>query len=684
MPALLFGLFISLFDALVMTVYEVPGAAVFLRVLEPLAIKIIMIGLLYGVLWLLLVYSLGRVLKPDWISLKVSLAVFIGLLYVSYEKYSTLTWGSLMQNAHTLLFISGSLLTAFVFSWAAYSVTKVFVKSKRYTFLAAVCLAVPLLLAETIGAVWVNKYLLHTLPSPLALLWSKVFTLPVLATNVVYLIVVIVTLAVFLHFRNGKGPVKVLQVFTLLVFVTSGMVLMLGSDRSLVSKTKVRTGHPVKRVILIVVDTLRADALSCYGGRRINTPHIDQFAAEGILFEKAFAPAPWTTPSMSSVLTGLSPFVHAATDFKSILPDSPLTLAERMYDEGYLTHAIGYNTVLVHRNFRQGFIGYNFFPKRQDLSPCGRVLSRLFPRRFAGTASTRNLTRLAVEWLDSNVDNDFFLWIHYFDPHEPYEPPAEYLPDNKPPPGMGKRFGAKKSVREGFLKLTGEQREWVRTLYDSEVLYVDENIGTLLDHLKKLNLYDETLIILTGDHGEEFWEHDGYAHGHTLYNELLWVPLLIKLPDSSLKTTIPRTVSIERIMPTVLELCGIKYERNCISYGSLVPVWSTSSEVNDVQPIVCTGLLFYEEKEAVIFDGFKYIHSLFTGREELYDLIDDPAERFNISRLSGTKMGQARQILTEHRKAAMTLKKIYSLEKPQEQELDVDTTRQLKSLGYIE
>jgi len=251
---------------------------------------------------------------------------------------------------------------------------------------------------------------------------------------------------------------------------------------------------------------------------------------------------------------------------------------------------------------------------------------------------------------------------------------------------MAESFGADgaiASVRGGTLNLNGEQREWVRTLYDSEVLYVDRNVGLLLDHLKKLNLYDDTLIILTSDHGEEFWEHNGFDHGHTLYNELLWVPLIIKLPAPSLKTTVPQMVSVERIMPTVLELCGIEYKQDDMSYSSLVPTWSDSSESSDAVPIVCTGLRYYEEKEAVFFKGFKYILSLFSGRQEFYDLTEDPAERFNIAHFSEAEMGEARKILTEYHKAAERLKKLYSLEKPQEQELDADTLRQLKSLGYV-
>ena len=123
--------------------------------------------------------------------------------------------------------------------------------------------------------------------------------------------------------------------------------------------------------------------------------------------------------------------------------------------------------------------------------------------------------------------------MHYYDPHQPLEPPLEYMGNAKAPAGMGRRFKDKINVRAGMLKLSAEQREWVRKLYDDEVRYVDENVGRLLGHLRETGQYDDALIIVASDHGEEFWEHDGFEHGHTLYNEVLRVPLMIKLPGGS-------------------------------------------------------------------------------------------------------------------------------------------------------
>ncbi len=681
--SLFLGLLISLSDALVIMPYEVPEVTTFLRTLEPLAAKLVMVAALYMILWFLLPYLLGRALKLDIPALSVSLAVLLMAAYVLYMAHSTLGFGSLPEKLRISMLLSASLLMVLVFSAAAYFVTKLVSQSKWRPLITAICLAIPLLQAETLVMLLANKCLLEPLPSQLGLLWNKLFSPPVLITNIVCLIGIVVTFAIFVRIRRGRALVKVFYTFALLIFASSLLAWMPGSERTLVSKANVYAGHPVKRVILIVSDTLRSDALSCYGGRRISTPHIDRLAVDSILFEKAFAPAPWTSPSVASIMTGVSPLAHMTTDYKSILPDTLLTLAEYMSRAGYLTQAIGSNPMLVRKNFSKGFMSYNFFPKRQDPSLCGKVLSKLAPKKF-GYASTTDLTQLAIDWLNPNADNDFFLLVYYYDPHVPYTPPTEYTPDRKPPQGMGTSFSAHVSARSGYLPLTLEQREWVRALYDSEVSYVDDNVGLLLDHLKKLKIYDDALIILTSDHGEEFWEHDGYEHGHTLYNELLSVPLIIKLPGSLLKTTLSQPILIESIMPTILDLCRIDYNRDYISRGSLVPTWSANPNTDNVEPIVSTAPLYYEDRISVIFNGLKYIRSLVTGRQELYNLIEDPTESINIAYTSAAEIEKAKEILNKHQSSAENLKKHYFIEKAQQKELDPETRRQLKSLGYVQ
>ncbi len=374
------------------------------------------------------------------------------------------------------------------------------------------------------------------------------------------------------------------------------------------------------------------------------------------------------------------------TDYKSMFPEEIETLGEKMYANGYLTHAIGDNPMLARRNFRQGFVGYNFFPKREDTSPSGQVLKKIFAERFKASASTEDLTRFAIEWLDENYEKDFFLWIHYFDPHLPYSPPRKYMDGTKAPAGMAYRFNSKNAVKTGSLKLTAEQREWVHKLYDGEVRYVDDNVGELLGHLKELNIYDDSVIILTSDHGEEFWEHGNFEHGHCLYNEVIHVPLMIKAGGSTEHTSVESKVCTESIFATVLEYCGVEYEEEKIEGRSLVDYPGKVKKNVGGEAIFSSGLLFYEDKKGVVFDDmpYKYIFSPASGRDELFNLETDRTEGENLSEQAEEKVRQGEDLLEEHEQISEKLKVMHGFDEAEEVTLDPDTRRRLKSLGYID
>jgi arylsulfatase len=462
------------------------------------------------------------------------------------------------------------------------------------------------------------------------------------------------------------------------------LISMCGPGQSKCPRYTAKRQSPPERVILILVDTLRPDSLSCYGNQRISTPHIDQLAEEGVLFERAFSAGPWTSPSVASFLTGISPLAHKVTHANSLLPMSLKTLAEYMSEAGYLTCAIGANPYLSRKSFLQGFIDYDFFSKGRRLS--SRPKTSPSPiRRARGMPTTSELTLLTIDWLDSNADSNFFLWVHYYDPHGPYEPPAKYIPKGREPvESVGMKFSCEGKVREGELKLTEEEIDWVRTLYEAEVSYVDANVGIILDHLRRLNIYDDSLIILTSDHGEEFFEHGSCDHGHSLYNELLWVPLIFKLPRASFKgTTVNKRLSIESLMATILDLCKIEYQHQDISRGSITSAWLDPSKLPDDEPIISTGLLFSEDRESVVFHNKKYIRFLESDAEEFYNLADDPGEKNNLIQISQTEVEKAKEIISEHRKAAKKLSVFYSIEEVIDKKLDQKMIQELRSLGYI-
>jgi arylsulfatase A-like enzyme len=311
-------------------------------------------------------------------------------------------------------------------------------------------------------------------------------------------------------------------------------------------------------------------------------------------------------------------------------------------------------------------------------------VSRKYFRSYVSDASTRDLTRLAIAWLKSNRDEDFFLWLHYYDPHVPYGPPRKFLPKGEPPPRIGKFFAKHNEVRDKKFIPSPAEKEWIKKLYEGEVRYVDDSIGYFLDALKRLNIYDESLIVFGSDHGEEFWEHNGYEHGHALYNEVLQVPLIIKLPGSASNGRVDTWVSTERITPTILDIIGIQYDRNYLSDGSLSPLWSENKVQLNGQSIISKGTLYFQEQESVIFGDMKYIRFLGSGREELYNLANDSAEKTSLFGSSTQMLQQARNLLKKHKMAAGLLVQLYKIGEVEKAEIDKATTEKLKSLGYIQ
>jgi len=434
------------------------------------------------------------------------------------------------------------------------------------------------------------------------------------------------------------------------------------------------------------VDSLRADFVSAYDNRTASTPHMDRLADDGLVFTQVISPAPWTLPSFSSIMTGLLPEVHMTKGKSSKLPDNLPTLAGYMRDNGYYTGAIVFNPYLkLSHGMSQGFLHFDVYPKTVLGNSFGaRLLKRLFPRRFQQNITTSDLTDAAIDWLKSNQGKDYFLWVHYLDPHMPYAPPDEFLPQGKAPATIGAKFDRSSGdIRGGFFTPSLSEREWIRKLYDGEVRYVDKSVGRLLDALKQMNVYDDSLIILTADHGEEFWEHGSFEHGHTLYNELLRVPLIIKLPLSSSKGRINNMVQTHSVMPTVLDICGITYDREHLSAASLAPLWKGRPGAYDERPIVSSGLLYYEDREALIFNGLKYINYLVTNHEELYDLNRDPQEQINIANANPGLIDKARDIMKKYHAGSKQLRDHYHIERSTEIKLDQKTLRELKSLGYV-
>ena len=446
----------------------------------------------------------------------------------------------------------------------------------------------------------------------------------------------------------------------------------------------------VPHVILLTVDTLRRDALSCYGGSNA-TPNIDGLAKDSIVFTNAYAPAPWTLPSFASMFTGVSPWVHRATRMRDALPHGLPTLAQNLGESGYITAAIGFNYFLTphvsKRSMGRGFQYYDFYPKHFGPRTLAmNLFLHRFPNAFGFEATTDELTRMAAAWLTAHSDQSFFFWLHYLDPHIPYGPPEEFFPVGEPDPVVGARYTAEMldRFRRGNWRLLPKTTQWLKELYLGEVRYVDNRIGRFLSTLENLGIYRDSLIILTTDHGEEHFDHGDLDHGQSLYNELIHIPLIIKLPRSSFTGTVDSAVSTLGLLPTVLELCDIKYRKEALSGVSLVPYWSSEGGPPPDQPIFATGLLCFDEREAVIFDGWKYIRSLDRDREELYDLRSDPGEASNVSFLHSDKLQEARALLKAKQAKSRALRELYGLGVDEPVRFDEGEIELLRSLGYAQ
>ena len=381
-------------------------------------------------------------------------------------------------------------------------------------------------------------------------------------------------------------------------------------------------------LIIIGLDTVRADHLGCYGYHRQTSPSIDRLASEGALFEYAISHSPWTLPSFATVFTSLYPTQHGAGFMQTTMGRSFPTLASILTANGYSTGAI-INTAALSTAFgiERGFTHYEVVP-----ATAGRVAD--------GT------THDALAWIDNQADTPFFIFVHYYDPHLSFSPPAPY--DTLFDPGytgeIGNAFDPdflmvdRKSGFPRMNALSESDRRHIEALYDGEIAFADRAIGDLIDGLQTRGLRDRTLIVFLSDHGEEFFDHGGFAHGHTLYEELLRVPLIFSLRDCiPAGVRVPGMVRLVDIMPTVLSLLGIDNDarmegRNLEGlFGAGAETLPSARDALLSREAFAEGMLFGPEQKSITSFPYKLIRHMPTGDEMLFNLDDDPAESLDLT-----------------------------------------------------
>ncbi|MBI2893158.1 MAG: sulfatase [Deltaproteobacteria bacterium] len=441
-----------------------------------------------------------------------------------------------------------------------------------------------------------------------------------------------------------------------------------------------RARPELPNVVLIVVDTLRADHVGAYGYRGGTTPRLDSFARDAVVFQNAFAQASWTRPSFASILTGRYPSSHRTIYKPDSLPDEVTTLAEALSSQGYSTAGFVTNfNVAPYFDFGQGFDEYHYLEpelvlwandtqSRLSLYSIARLVSeRFLSKRLEVDNYYRDaafVTRELLGWLDRRPRGPFFLFAGYMDPHDPY---------------FRHPYDGTAVARVATPKPPSSRASELRELYDGEIRYWDHSFGTLIAGLKRRGLYENTLIVVTSDHGEEFAEHGGFWHGTTLYDEQVRVPLVARFPGGDASgTTEAGWVRHVDVAPTVLRLAGTSAPEG-MQGGDLFeqgrqPVFAEEDhEGNRLTSIRVPGTNGSDLKLIVANES----NPRGLPATELFDVARDPGERTNLADRRDGDLATTRRAMADAARTAVT-----GAVRAQSNELDDAARERLRSLGY--
>lgn len=420
-------------------------------------------------------------------------------------------------------------------------------------------------------------------------------------------------------------------------------------------------------VVLVITDTLRADKLSCQGGPEGLTPYLDAIAAEGVQFTQARSHAPWTLPSTASLLTSLHPLEHGAggkvPSFRAMDEDIT-TVAGTFAAKGYRTHAI----------VNVDFLAPKPFGVTREFDSVDHVSFKTNVDVRAADVTTE----AALDWLDENADDGpFFLLVHYFDPHCVYAPPPLMRERWAAPQDRASdwTFGTRSqmvAIRNGELSPDRATIERAEKLYDGEVAYLDAQIGRLDHGLRERGLADSSVMVVTADHGEEFNEHDGFEHGHTLFDELVRVPLIVRAPGRLQPAVVDTPVRHIDVVPTLCELANVPLDEQFVG-RSLVDLARGGDAAT--RATLAHGNFWARPMTSWTVDGWKLIE-----REEepplLFDLTADPEELVDRSAATPDRLEEMRAQLEAVRRTMEALKR------GEAAELDPAMQDSLSGLGY--
>ena len=679
-------------------------------------------GLLFGLLALFFqqLFHLGN--KQDrLIHFSMALCIFVILmLYESslikirtYLGYSALISSSALLLATSLL---SSIVLYFFFRWM----------DKRGKLIIAYISILP--------AFWIFtslKFIVaqELLPPLLQIVTSLQILFLLLACLICFVSLYFLFSMMFRFLKRDRdvalGKPAVAGITIVLLMLIAGVLLVTKKDGNRPEERAEKNDFVKKpNVVLITMDTVRADHLSCYGYRRQTSPNVDNLSREGVIFKNTYATTSWTLPSHASIFTGLYPSRHGA-DHKSDTPqdidsmdknvnywnklvlsnftklsNAHHTLAEILKDEGYKTAGIigGIFCTSIF-GLEQGFDYYDdeipsfnikFFVVYQATDLFFSLDDIFAQRGYLGKRIAVHLNDSACTWLEKNSEHPFFLFINYMDAHTPYLPPPPYeryfanipkeIITSRNPKFDASYITAERvfmdSVMNNNHPVTPEGMELIVSQYDGGIRYLDYCLGLLFDKLKALNVYDNTLIIVTSDHGEAFGEHHQMEHGRTLYEEGLRVPLIIKYPAVNKQPgVVEHRVSLVDLMPTILaqlhypvpsEIDGKPIEEatnNILAELKLTAFETRTKNPRDLKAI-------YQGKD-------KYIWSS-NGAHELYDITKDPREEENLI-VKLPHIAEAMQAALQRWLASFTPPNI----RADKVKIDSATLEKLRALGYV-
>ena len=385
-----------------------------------------------------------------------------------------------------------------------------------------------------------------------------------------------------------------------------------------------------ENVILIMVDTLRADHLGTYGYHRDTSPNLDRFAQKSTVFETAYSHSPWTMPSTASIFTSLPPRDHGIVSWRQPMSRKLLTIAEHIRDNGF--HTEGYVSHVIFRpryHYNQGFIEYD--DSALDKGPSYRV------------STAAEISDAFIASLNDDLPQPFFAWLHYFDPHSWYLTHEPY------------NFGKRPVDR-----------------YDSEIRYTDEQIGRVFDELTARDLWRNTVVVFIADHGEEFGDHGGKKHTVTLYDELIHIPLVIYVPGAAGGERIETVVSESDVAPTICELLDIPVPEQFT--GQPFAFNGNRFHVTKHRQVIAETLR-KADKRAVREERWKYIEDRENNETMLFDMDADPRERRDVEERHPEVARRLQKLIDDH----------YGVKRRQIEKRDLNKhlQEQLRALGYL-